>query len=517
MKIADLYIRVSTDEQADKGYSQRNQEEVLKRYCALKEIQIRNIVFEDHSAKSFNRPEWQKLLAAIKKKRGQTDLVLFTKWDRFSRNAGDAYQMINILANYGVEPCAIEQPLDISIPENKLMLAIYLAQPEVENDRRALNTFFGMRRARKEGRWMGPAVTGYVNKVNEKGQKYICPREPDASIMRWVFEQLATGNWYIDQIWKEARKKGLSCGRKNFWQIIRNPVYCGQIFISKYKDEEAHVVPGQHEAIVPESVFYEVIDVLDGRKKSNKNKVASPDELPLRGFLICPKCGYRLTGSASKGCRKHYHYYHCFSTCGIRFNATVVNKKFEEQLSKYAIDPAVCDLYKTIITEVYDYSIGQRSSNVSTFRKQLNEHTEKVAKARELLINGVLEAADYKIVKNESERQIAILEGKLLDATSKDDGIGPLLSKALKNLSKLPELYQRSDSQGKRIIVSSMYPENLTFDGEQHRTTRVNEAIRVFDSLKAVLDLKKKGKSRKKLDLPVMVAGSRIELPTSGL
>ena len=26
MKIADLYIRVSTDEQADKGYSQRNQD-----------------------------------------------------------------------------------------------------------------------------------------------------------------------------------------------------------------------------------------------------------------------------------------------------------------------------------------------------------------------------------------------------------------------------------------------------------------------------------------------------------
>jgi len=56
-----------------------------------------------------------------------------TKWDGFSRNAGDAYQMINILSTLGVEPQAIEQPLDISIPENKLMLAIYLAQPEVEN------------------------------------------------------------------------------------------------------------------------------------------------------------------------------------------------------------------------------------------------------------------------------------------------------------------------------------------------------------------------------------------------
>ena len=40
MKIADLYIRVSTDEQADKGYSQRDQNERLERYCNQNEITI---------------------------------------------------------------------------------------------------------------------------------------------------------------------------------------------------------------------------------------------------------------------------------------------------------------------------------------------------------------------------------------------------------------------------------------------------------------------------------------------
>ncbi len=56
MKTADLYIRVSTDEQADKGYSQRDQEERLKRYCDLNGIQIRQVIFEDHSAKTFPDP-----------------------------------------------------------------------------------------------------------------------------------------------------------------------------------------------------------------------------------------------------------------------------------------------------------------------------------------------------------------------------------------------------------------------------------------------------------------------------
>jgi len=53
------------------------------------------------------------------------------------------------------------------VPESKIMLAIHLSAPEVENDRRALNVFNGMRRARKEGRWMGPAPIGYLNKAKE--------------------------------------------------------------------------------------------------------------------------------------------------------------------------------------------------------------------------------------------------------------------------------------------------------------------------------------------------------------
>lgn len=58
MRKADLYIRVSTDEQADKGYSQRDQEDRLRKYCEIKGIQIRDVYIEDHSAKSFKRPEW---------------------------------------------------------------------------------------------------------------------------------------------------------------------------------------------------------------------------------------------------------------------------------------------------------------------------------------------------------------------------------------------------------------------------------------------------------------------------
>ena len=107
MRKACLYIRVSTDEQADKGYSQRDQEERLRRHCQLQSIDIDEVVLEDYSAKTFERPAWRRLLAFLKKSR-QPRLVLFTKWDRFSRNTGDAYQMISLLGKLGVEPQAIE-------------------------------------------------------------------------------------------------------------------------------------------------------------------------------------------------------------------------------------------------------------------------------------------------------------------------------------------------------------------------------------------------------------------------
>lgn len=123
MKTADLYIRVSTDEQADKGCSQRDQEERLRKYCDINCIAINKVVFEDHSAKTFNRPQWIKLLADIKRSQSKRNLILFTKWDRFSRNTGDAYGMIAILRKYRVEPQCVEQHLDLSVPKNKMMLA----------------------------------------------------------------------------------------------------------------------------------------------------------------------------------------------------------------------------------------------------------------------------------------------------------------------------------------------------------------------------------------------------------
>ena len=46
-------------------------------------------------------------ISIISKRNLKSNLVLFTKWDRFSRNAGDAYQMIKLLLNNNISPQAM--------------------------------------------------------------------------------------------------------------------------------------------------------------------------------------------------------------------------------------------------------------------------------------------------------------------------------------------------------------------------------------------------------------------------
>ncbi|PPL04783.1 recombinase family protein [Parapedobacter indicus] len=227
MQVADLYVRVSTDEQT-KGYSPRSQEAVLRQYCQLRNITVRQFFYEDYTAKHFNRPEWRKLMIILRKQRGKTDLLLFTKWDRFSRNTSDAYQMITTLKRLGVEPQAVEQPLDLSIPENKMMLAIYLTAPEIENDRRGLNTKAGIRQAKKEGRYRGKAPKGYINKAYENGRRYIDIKEPEASIMRWAFQEMSEGLYSAEAIMRVANERGLGMDKNTFLISMCNPVYSGR-------------------------------------------------------------------------------------------------------------------------------------------------------------------------------------------------------------------------------------------------------------------------------------------------
>ena len=495
MKIADLYIRVSTDEQAEKGYSQRSQEELLRRYCGLNNISVRQVIFEDHSAKTFNRPQWKKYLLDLKRNKGKADFVLFIKWDRFSRNAGDSYQMINTLRLLGVEPQAIEQPLNMAIPESKMMLAFYLAAPEVENDRRALNVIAGMRRAKKEGRYMGLAPVGYINKTDEGGRKYIAPEEPLASVVRWSFEQVAEAILNTEQVYKMAKAKGFKGAKSLFWTCITNPVYCGKIFLEKNHDEEAQFIKAKHEPIISEELYYMVQDVLHGRKRNTyRLKVVSNTSLPLRGFLLCPQCGKILTGSASKGRNKYYSYYHCFDGCTCRFSADAVSDCLIYELKKYIPRPEAIDVYKVVLTESWYSQTAPLLNDRKELLAQVVQVEDKIAYIEELVSTKQLAPADFRDMKSKYTEQLDRLNVRLA-VREQDQDVPGLLDAGIDNLLKLDYIYQEGEIEKKREVIGSMYPEKLTFDGDRLRTSRINEAARIIYTLDKGLKENERGQS----------------------
>ena len=523
MRKADLYIRVSTDEQADKGYSQRDQEERLRKYCEIKGIPIRNVYIEDHSAKSFKRPEWQKYLSNLRKSKNSKAgaLLLFTKWDRFSRNAGDAYQTINQLRTFGVEPGAIEQPLDLTIPENKIMLAFYLAAPEVENDRRALNVFHGMRRAKKEGRYMGTAPLGYINKISEDKRKHIALHEFEAPVLKWAFDQILANNFNTEQIWKMVGEKVNGKGRfskNNFWVALRNPLYCGKIFIPPYKEEQGHFVAGQHQPLISEKMFADVQDILDGRKRVIKPKIVAMENLPLRGFLKCPKCERMLTGSASKGkMGNYYNYYHCSSSCGTRFKAEAANEAFVKQLRYLSPKAGMVDVFIEAFINDFNKQTKAQNSDRANIIKEIDTLNKRYQNALLKNADGEMDYDDFQEVKKLTKGRIEKLEKQLNDLASVGTEIRDLVASALKKVANIDRRYENGDIEEKRVVLSSMFPDFLVFDGTQHRTPKINSAILLMYQNTSKLQGKKNGTSLSFLDLSQDVTQLGLEPRTPTL
>ena len=504
MKIADLYVRVSTDEQAEKGYSLRSQQDVLTKYCELNGIRIRKVIIEDYSAKTFNRPEWKKLVIDLKKHKGKTDLLLFTKWDRFSRNTSDAYQTISMLNKLGIDPQAIEQPLDLNVPENKMMLAVYLTTPEIENDRRGLNTKAGIRQAKKEGRWTGKAPLGYINRTAENGKKYIALKQPEASLMKWIFDQLVEGTYSGEQILNSAREKGLKCSKNNFYTIIRNPIYCGKVLVPKYKNEDAFLAQGLHEALITEAVFYNIQDILNGRKKVFGQPIATREELIMRGFLKCPNCDRQLSGSASKGRNKYHTYYHCTSSCGIRFKSEVVNEAFATELMEYLPRNGFEEIFTETISDAYTNQVGSILDGRKLYLSQIKELNKKIDKARDLLLDDEIEASDFRKIKNDCAQKILVIESNLNELNTKNKeilNIRPIVERAIKNLRCLDLFYENSGVEGKRFLISTLFTEKLVYDGDRFRTTIVNETAQHIYLKNKELKAKKMGQKSSKKSL----------------
>lgn len=502
MSFAFLYLRVSTDEQASKGYSLKCQEDVLAQYCNLRSITILKIFKEDHSAKSFDRPAWKRLIREIEEKgKTQPDLVLFTKWDRFSRNTGDSYSMIRMLQRLSVEPQAIEQPLDLSVPENKMMLAFYLAVPEVENDRRGLNVKYGMHKAREEGRWLGRAPLGYANHCTTDGSKYIAPKEPEASIMKYAFGQLAERRLNVNQAFLQAIKHGLACSRSHFWTLMHNPVYAGYVRVKDLDTSNIHLVPAQHLGIIPLSMFEKVQAIITRKKQTTRVKKSFNSELFLKNFINCPRCPRTLTGSGSTGrSGTKYYYYHCTSSCGFRMRATYVHDMLFQKMRKFSPAETYVEIFREILLGIYE---GQKQEILLKQRravKGIEQFTDRILKLKDLLLDGYIIFEDYRLTKADLEAKIQLLSDSITSYRNELTGINGKMNVAVNEFCNPYAFFMTLNNELKQEFVNNL----LTHSGQWKEADIegiFKQSVRIVYGLSAKSSFEKLKRETDEIDL----------------
>lgn len=148
---AAVYHRVSTlDQDPELARSE------LRGACARMGADVALEVEETASGALNNRPGLQRVLRAAR--RGEVDVVVVWKLDRFGRSALDVLTNIRALTDAGARFVATSQGLDVKPGGDALstlLLTVLAAVAEFERDLIRDRTRLGLERARKRGKKLG--------------------------------------------------------------------------------------------------------------------------------------------------------------------------------------------------------------------------------------------------------------------------------------------------------------------------------------------------------------------------
>ncbi len=471
-----IYARISTDEEKQR-YSLPHQEDVLRKYCEIQNHEILKFYREECSAKNFNRPEFQKLLTYVKANRKEVDKILFTKWDRFSRNLEEALRLIREFREIGVEVNAVEQTLDVTNPDNKAMLSLYLVMPEIENDKNSIRTTEGMLRAKKEGAWVGKAPYGYDNFKYDKTRHSIKPNDR-ASFVLEAFTEVAKGVESIDSIRRKLKKRGMKLEKQSFLNMLRNHVYRGVVHVPAYKKEDAFFAPGLHEAIIPNDLFYRVQDVIRGKRRGDTIPSHRNELFPLRNYLKCNVCGENLTGSESKG-RKgiKYSYYHCRKKCPIRIPTHTADEYFASMLANLRVEKHIMKTFGEILTDTFGNSEKETKSRRIQLMKEIDEVQSLIDKAEDRMLAGDIAMENYQNIVNRLGEKKRNLREEVEILTDKRENPVNFIEMAEYVLTRLDKLYLALPYDLKRAFIGSMFPGKVEISKKECRTTKNNEVL----------------------------------------
>jgi site-specific DNA recombinase len=259
-----------------------------------------------------------------------------------------------------------------------------------------------------------------------------------------------------------------------------------------------------------------VQDTLKGRsKKYNQPKVHQENEsFPLRGFIVCPRCGKALTASFSKGNGDKYPYYHCSKRCKERVRAEDVDISFRKFLNEFRFSEGAKELFKRILIE----NINQSDLNKSKVIKKLDAAIEKNNVRLDILkdkfVDGELSKEEYQQFKQKYEAEKYRLTGEKEELKNFNKGFLAQLDYCMVLVQNLPKFYEKSSIDGKQRLIGSIFTGNLIFKNKKVRTTRVNDAVSLITSINRSYRRLPKEKPGKKSGLSPEVTPAGLFAPS---
>lgn len=442
-----LYIRVSTEDQAKFGISLQAQEDALIRYANEQGFKIVDIYRDEgHSARKpvSKRPEMLRLLEDVQA--NKIDLILFTKFDRWSRNVREYHNVQAILEAHRVTWQAILENYDTRTADGRMRVNIMLSVNESEADRDSERIKFVFEGKRQRKEWCftgGPSQWpyGYRPEINDGVKR--CVKDPER-------EAIVQDFWDYVKHYNSVRKAGMYCCEKygisrsyRSWMVTaRNELYTGTFHgVEDYCP--AYIDRKDWERII---LGHEII-----------KKTQCPDRVYLfTGLIRCPDCGNTLkaTFKTYPSDRSiEYNGYRCNN--GKLRSCTFRHQLSEKKIEAYLLSHIRQDLEQVIVEATAENAKKRRTPKVHNI-VSLNEQLRRL---NVIYIAGNISdeeyAAETRKLKTEIEK-----------AKVSDEEAAPVNVEAIKQLLQTDFLsaYDSLSKEDRRRLWRSLI-EEIYIDG----------------------------------------------------
>ncbi|MBF0594598.1 MAG: recombinase family protein [Candidatus Omnitrophica bacterium] len=355
MKLCGLYIRVSTEKQAqvEEG-SLKNQDHHLTQHVQMKSqlgkepwTIVERYVDEGISAKNTNRPAYQKMIEDIK--RGRINTVLCLALSRISRSTRDLLDLVDFFRQHQVDFICLKEDVDTTSPMGRLLLTFMGGLNQFEREQCGDRTRSAILARAERGLWNGGQIFGYDVDLARKG--YLTINEQEAQIVRLAFDiylekgsvvrtaEILNSRGYRTKAYTSRRGKPHPSARfvhSRTYKMLTNLAYIGKKEICKsisgkpWKREvndnsPYRVVDAVWPGIVDPEKFAEVQKLLKLNCQTRNNGSAPTKHFYLLngGLLYCHKCGAKMVGRNGHGHkgRKAYFYYYCTNkACRLKYS-----------------------------------------------------------------------------------------------------------------------------------------------------------------------------------------------------